>query len=99
MKVTAIRVLGVSVLRLRSNLPHLTLIEIDTDDGITGIGATWFSHHKVAPLITDGPDSLDRLVIGRDPLETGAIWQDMYRGRWVDGALAIGAMGAIDMAL
>jgi D-galactarolactone cycloisomerase len=99
MKVKTVRILGVSVRRVRSNLPHLTLIEIDTDEGITGIGATWFSHHKVAPLLTDGPDSLDRFVIGRNPLEVGAIWREAYQSRWIDGALAIGAMGAIDMAL
>ena len=51
-----------SVLRLKSNLPHLTLVEIETDAGIRGIGATWFSHHKIAPLITDGQDRLDRVL-------------------------------------
>lgn len=99
MKVTSIRVPGVDVRRLRSNLPHLTLVEIETSDGITGIGATWYSHHKVAPLINEGPDSLDRFVVGRNPLDVEAIWREMYRSRWIDGALAIGAMGAVDMAL
>ncbi len=99
MKVTGIRLLGVSVQRLRSHAPHLTLIEIDTDAGIRGIGATWFSQHKIAPLITEGPDRLDQHILGRSPLEVEAIWRQMYQARWIDGALAIGAMGAIDMAL
>ena len=99
MRVNTIHILGVSVRRVRSNLPHLTLIEIGTDEGVTGIGATWFSHHKIAPLLTDGPDSLDRFVIGRNPLEVGALWRETYQSRWIDGALAIGAMGAVDMAL
>jgi len=99
LKITGVRLLGVSVRRLKSNAPHLTLIELDTDEGIRGIGATWFSLHKIAPLIADGPDSLDRYVLGRNPLEVEAIWREMYQARWVDGALAIGAMGAIDMAL
>ncbi len=99
MKVTRIRLLGVGVQRLKSQAPHLTLIELETDEGITGIGATWFSQHKIEPLLADGPDGLDQFVIGRSPLEAAAIWRHMYQSRWIDGALAIGAMGAIDMAL
>jgi L-alanine-DL-glutamate epimerase-like enolase superfamily enzyme len=98
-KVTNVRLLGASVLRLRSNAPHLTLVEVATDAGITGIGATWFSHHKVAPLLTQGRDSLAGMVVGEDPREPGRIWRAMFQRHWIDGALAIGAMGALDMAL
>ena len=99
MKITGVRLLGVSVQRLKTNAPHLTLVELDSDEGIRGVGATWFSLHKIAPLIADGPDSLDRYVLGRNPLDVQAIWREIYGARWIDGALAIGAMGAIDMAL
>jgi D-galactarolactone cycloisomerase len=99
MKITGIRTRGVSVQRLRYNVPHLTLIEVTTDDGLTGLGATWFSYHKVAPLLNDGPDSLARLVVGKEARDVAKLWRRMFQSRWIDGALALGAMGAIDMAL
>lgn len=99
MKITGVRVLGVRSCRVPSNLPHLTLIEVLSDAGITGIGATWYAHHKVAPLLTDGHDALERLVIGRDPRQIRRTWDELYRLQCIDGALAIGALGAIDMAL
>lgn len=99
MKITDIRVLGVSVLRLPANVPNLTLIEIETDDGIVGIGATWFSHHLVEPFLMKGRDSLRALLLGEDPQEIGRLWRAMYQRKWLEGGVAIGAAGALDMAL
>src|SRR5579862_2533600 len=99
MQITGIRVLGVHTQRMRANVPYLTLIEVHTDAGITGIGATWYPHHKVSPILKEGPDSLEGMVVGQDPQDVGRLWDTLYRSRWIDGALTIGAMGAIDMAL
>jgi D-galactarolactone cycloisomerase len=99
MKITGVRIVGADVRRVSINLPHLTLIEVMTDEGLVGIGATWFSQHKVAPLLLEGKDSIEQAILGEDPLTAQRIWRQLYETKWIEGALAIGAMGAIDMAL
>ena len=49
MKITDVRVLA-----KRMITPHPTLVEIETDEGITGIGATAAPSYVIAPLIEKG---------------------------------------------
>lgn len=99
MKIIDIRLLGIDIVRLRSHLPYLTLVEIETDTGIIGIGATWFAHHLVRPSLLEGPGNLRDLLIGEDPRDVGRIWRNMYQRKWLEGGVAIGVIGALDMAL
>lgn len=99
MRVTDLRVAGIPTERMPPYLPHLTLVEVEADNGLIGIGATWYAHHKVLPLLTQGADALNRLIVGRNPEDVSEIWDELYRMRWMDGPLAIGALGAVDMAL
>jgi D-galactarolactone cycloisomerase len=99
MRIADIRVPGICVAQLRASVPVLTLVEVVTDDGITGIGATWFPYHLVTPFLLEGPGSLRELLLGEDPEEIGRLWRTMYRRKWLEGGVAIGAAGALDMAL
>jgi L-alanine-DL-glutamate epimerase-like enolase superfamily enzyme len=75
-----------------------TLVRVHTDDGRIGLGSV-YSHPGLAHLVI--ADQLAPLLRGRDPRETDALWDLMYRvTRWYGrkGA-AMSALGGIDMAL
>ena len=81
----------------------LSLIEVTTGEGVTGIGATGSPVPAIDAIVRRC--GLAELVIGEDPLEPRPLWRRMFRmwqaqrGRGSEGGLAVNAMGAIDMAL
>lgn len=101
MKITAVRALA-----KRMSTPHPTLVEIETDEGITGIGATAAPPYVIAPLIEKGIHSMRSYLIGEDPTDTNRLWKTLFEtwqarnfGRGGEGGLAVNAMSAIDIAL
>ncbi len=95
MKITEVRIYG--------NRYPVAFVEVFTDEGITGIGATGTQCNLISPVISDA--GLDRIVIGENPCEPRRLWTKMFiewqalRGRGAEGGLAVNAMAAIDMAL
>src|ERR1700744_4472839 len=82
------------------------VVEIHTDEGITGIGESdvnpWIAKTCIeAPGTHTMSLSLRDILIGSDPLDIAALWQRMYVGTCMHGRRGAGihAMGAIDMAL
>ncbi|GAC1472413.1 MAG: D-galactarolactone cycloisomerase [Chloroflexota bacterium] len=82
------------------------VVEIHTDEGITGIGETdvnpWIARACIeAPSTHTMGMGLTDMLIGHDPLEVEAIWERLYVGSAMNGrrGAVINAMGAIDMAL
>ena len=101
MKITA-----VSVLAKRMSTPHPPLVEIETDEGITGIGATAAPPYVIAPLIEKGIHSMRSYLIGEDPTDINRLWKTLFEtwqarnfGRGGEGGLAVNAMSALDIAL
>jgi len=95
MKVSDIRIMG-------PGMPgRITLLQVETDAGITGIGATQSPAGPVAALVED----IKPLVIGEDPSDPGRLWRRMnegwpaLRGRAGEGGIAINAMAAIDIGV
>jgi L-rhamnonate dehydratase len=87
--------------------PHgsATLVEIESDDGVVGIGLTQSAPAVIRPIIEAGPGALRTHLIGRDPLDVEGLWRAMWQGwpgqygRGSEGGLAANAMGALDIAL
>lgn len=82
------------------------VVEIHTDEGITGIGETdtnpWVGRACIqAPSVHVMGRGLQEMLIGADPLQPEAVWQMLYTGSKMTGrrGAVICAMGAIDMAL
>ncbi|PJF41582.1 MAG: mandelate racemase/muconate lactonizing enzyme family protein [Chloroflexi bacterium] len=82
---------------------QITLVRMETDDGIVGWGEgiTMFTPATLATtaMLENG---LADLVIGRDPLDNEAIWHDLVREVWWYGdvgGIAAFAISALDMAL
>lgn len=98
MKIARINVLG-------PRHGYLTFVEIQTDEGMTGIGATDAPPSVVSALVEHGVPSLRSLLIGKNPCEPRRLWRTLFvdwqarRGRAAWGGLAVNAMAALDMAL
>lgn len=85
-----------------NNLRYLTLARIEADDGTVGWGeciSQWPESALAVKVIIDrgfGP-----LLLGRDPLDTSALWHAMKEQSWWygEGGIASFALSALDMAL
>ncbi len=82
------------------------VVQIHTDEGITGIGEV-DSNPWVMKALIEAPGShimglgLTELVLGQDPTQPAALWDRMYTFSAMTGRRGAGvcAMGAIDMAV
>lgn len=82
------------------------LILVHTDEGITGIGEVDSAPDVVAALVRQPAShavahSLRSTLVGSDPLDVEARWDDMYRGLIYVGrrGIAIHAISGVDIAL
>ena len=82
------------------------VVKIYTDSGIVGIGETdtnsWATKSYIhSPSTHNMSISLERLLIGEDPLDTEALWDKMYVSTAMTGRRGLGicAIGALDIAL
>jgi L-alanine-DL-glutamate epimerase-like enolase superfamily enzyme len=82
------------------------VVRVLTDDGIVGVGEV-DSAPEVVKAVIDAPAShaiatgLRHVLVGRDPLETRALWDAMYRAAIYYGrrGVALHAISGIDIAL
>jgi L-alanine-DL-glutamate epimerase-like enolase superfamily enzyme len=82
------------------------LVEVATDEGITGYGETdlnaWIARACIEAPATHTMDrGLRELLLGRDPLDPRALWEEMYVGTAMTGrrGALVHALGALDIAL
>ncbi len=82
----------------RSEFRHQLVVKVETDEGIYGLGESGLSGRELAVIGAIG--HLRPMLVGRDPMLTGALWQEMYRSRYFEGDRTLSAaISAIDMAL
>lgn len=77
------------------------VVEVETTDGLIGIGEAGFSAEyfgTVGPLVND---QLGPMLRGRDPRDIGALWHDMMKAThmWGRRGVETYALSGIDMAL
>ena len=73
-------------------------VRVDTDEGIAGYGEGTLNTRvkAVAAVLQD----LEPVLMGKDPLQTERLWQEIYRGTfWRGGPVLLSALSAVDMAL
>src|SRR5436305_2047059 len=82
------------------------VVEIHTDEGLTGIGETdvnpWIARACIeAPGTHTMGLSLTDMLVGQNPLDVERLWEVMYIGSAMNGrrGAVIHAMGALDIAL
>jgi D-galactarolactone cycloisomerase len=73
------------------------IVEIETDDGLTG----WGESYGPARMIAAAVKAIAPSLIGRDPLSTELLWQEIYSGQRGHGrkGVVIDALSGIDIAL
>ena len=82
------------------------VVEVHTDEGVTGIGETdlnaWVARACIEAPGTHTMDlGLGQMLVGMDPLDPVAIWDRLYVGTAMTGrrGALVHALGALDMAL
>jgi L-alanine-DL-glutamate epimerase-like enolase superfamily enzyme len=82
------------------------VVEVHTDEGITGVGETdlnaWVARACIeAPGMHTMDRGLAQTLVGMDPLDPIAVWERLYVGTAMTGrrGAAVHALGALDMAL
>jgi L-alanine-DL-glutamate epimerase-like enolase superfamily enzyme len=82
------------------------VVEIHTDDGISGIGETdvnpWIARACIeAPGTHTMGRGLTEMLLGENPLDVERLWEKLYVGSAMNGrrGAVINALGALDMAL
>jgi galactonate dehydratase len=74
------------------------LVKVETDEGIYGVGEAGVSGRELA--VEGAVRHYREFLLGRDPRNPGALWQEMYRSQYFEGGrILAGAISAIDIAL
>lgn len=74
------------------------LVKVETDAGIYGWGESGLSGRELA--VVGAIKHYREFLLGRNPLQIGALWQEMYRGQYFEGGRVLtAAISAIDIAL
>lgn len=93
MKITDIKSLPIWV----GNRNQL-VVKIETDEGIYGLGESGLSGRELA--VMGAIQHFREFLIGKDPMQRGRIWQELYRGQYFEGGrVLLAAQSAIDIAL
>ena len=74
------------------------LVKVETDNGLEGWGESGLSSRELA--VSGIIQHYKNLLVGKNPLEIGKIWQRLYRSQYFEGGRTItAAISAIDLAL
>jgi galactonate dehydratase len=74
------------------------VVKVETDEGLFGLGESGLSGREMA--VVGAIDHYREFLIGRDPRNPGALWQEMYRSQYFEGGRVLtAAISAIDIAL
>lgn len=89
-----------------SSAQDTIVVEVHTDEGVTGIGETdlnaWIARACIeAPGTHTMDQGLKQTLIGLDPRDPAAIWERLYVGTAMTGrrGALVHALGALDIAL
>ena len=74
------------------------VVKVETDEGVFGLGESGLSGRELA--VVGAINHYREFLIGKDPRQLGALWQEMYRSQYFEGGRVLtAAIAAIDIAL
>ena len=74
------------------------VVKVETDEGIYGLGESGLSGRELA--VIGALQHFREFLIGKDPMQIGRIWQELYRSQYFEGGrVLLAAQSAIDLAL
>lgn len=93
MKITNIKAYG-----FWAGVRNVCLVKVETDEGFYGWGESGLSGREKA--VVGAIEHYREFLIGQDPTNIGALWQEMYRSQYFEGGRVLAAaIAAIDIAL
>src|SRR4030067_526774 len=80
------------------------LVEVQTDNGLTGIGEAWAggggNEEGVIGIRAFIEKGFKPLLLGEDPTNYRSLWDKMHAYSWyTEGGIGMCALGGVDMAL
>ncbi len=92
------KIRDLKLLPTRVGRRHQLIIKIETDEGISGWGESGLIGRELA--VMGALRHYRELIVGKNPFDIGAIWQDLYRSQYFEGGRVLAAaISAIDIAL
>lgn len=77
---------------------NLLVVKVETDEGLYGLGESGLSGRELA--VVGALEHFREFLIGKDPMQSGRIWQELYRSQYFEGGrVLLAAQSAIDIAL
>jgi len=74
------------------------VVKVEDDNGLYGYGESGLSGRELA--VVGAVRHYREFLLGKDPRQIGALWQEMYRSQYFEGGRALtAAISAIDIAL
>src|SRR5215467_12635081 len=74
------------------------VVKVETDEGIYGLGESGLSGREQA--VIGALKHFREFLIGKDPMQIGRIWQELYRSQYFEGGrVLLAAQSALDIAL
>jgi galactonate dehydratase len=74
------------------------VVKVETDEGIYGLGESGLSGRELA--VMGALKHFREFLIGKDPMQRGLIWQELYRSQYFEGGrVLLAAQSGIDIAL
>lgn len=74
------------------------IVKVETDEGLVGWGESGLSGRELA--VAQAIAHFSDFLLGKDPMNIGALWQEMYRSNYFEGGRVLtAAISAIDIAL
>ena len=74
------------------------LVKVETNEGIYGWGESGLSGRELG--VKGIVEHYREFLLGKDPMNRGALWQEMYRSQYFEGGRVLtAAISAIDIAL
>ena len=93
MKITDVKAYG-----FWCGVRNVCLVKVETDEGVYGWGESGLSGREKA--VIGAVEHFRYFLLGKDPTNIGALWQEMYRGAYFEGGRVLSAaIAAIDIAL
>jgi galactonate dehydratase len=97
------KIVAVDIYLVTTGKLHPVVVEIETDEGVAGIGEAAIAY-GVGGTAAAGmiKDLSERMIVGRDPARIEALWSEMYdHSFWAKGGgpIVFAAISAIEQAL
>jgi L-alanine-DL-glutamate epimerase-like enolase superfamily enzyme len=101
MKITSIDVIRLATAKKAADMKPI-IVRVNSDEGFYGLGEGGLAIMTGAGASFEYIKEFAQMIIGRDPMETEAIWERLHKGTfWAigNGAVVMSAISAIDSAL